>query len=751
MARALTLALALAALAVVAQVGHAHCPNFCNGHGECENIAKCSCWSRWTGGDCSKRKCPAGPAWADHATAIDTAHAASTECSNRGTCDYTTGICKCFDGFEGLACNRLKCPDDCSGHGTCRSMRYHAANADRSYSGDLPGHENKLYNSNWDADMIWGCECDEGYQGYNCALRVCPLGDDPLTTNQVNERQVFKCTNAPSSSNNFKLTYRGFTTIAIPYDSSSTFVKGALEALPNIRGVDVDFRGSSGTATTVCDNAAANPVQIEFLKDYGDVGHLLALDETTVWPMTHPPAGFVFAYDGDDVDSVLSNTGTKESEPCSNRGYCDTLKGVCTCYTGYETSNGEGASGDRGDCGYPSTPITECPGTTSCSGHGVCAGHPTYRCTCDVGWTGGDCSERTCPFGYSWFDHPSDTANKAHFWTECSNMGRCDRETGECVCRKFFEGSACERFTCPGGTPECNGHGKCLNMKQLAEYALSNGEDTAWSYGKTPNDPQRWDFDKVYGCQCDVGYEGYDCSLRVCPSGDDDTTHSILKDPGALNPQRKEVQIFECTTATSGNFQLHFRTFDTANIASTATAADVEAALELLESIEDVQVEFSSGVSVCTDGSTPNYVSVTFMVLPTPRVRWEPPPTTTEYEDVPDMTVSFNDPTLSFNWWYDDSTSAGGQIAYKGTVESEVCSDRGICDQTTGQCQCFVGFGSSDGLGARGGRGDCGFRLPIVPIIPNHSKKVSQGGTASAGLNGGDGLENNGAFEVVGP
>lgn len=39
------------------------------------------------------------------ATADDTAHAPAM-CSNRGDCDFSTGVCKCQRGFEGRACER---------------------------------------------------------------------------------------------------------------------------------------------------------------------------------------------------------------------------------------------------------------------------------------------------------------------------------------------------------------------------------------------------------------------------------------------------------------------------------------------------------------------------------------------------------------------------------------------------------------------------------------------------------------------
>ena len=48
----------------------------------------------------------------------------------------------------------------------------------------------------------------------------------------------------------------------------------------------------------------------------------------------------------------------------------------------------------------------------------------------------------------------------------------------------------------------------------------------------------------------------------------------------------------------------------------------------------------------------------------------------------------------------------------KGTKESGLCANRGLCDLTDGVCGCYDSnadvYGSSDGYGNAGTRGDCG-------------------------------------------
>ena len=206
----LTIAILLASSYVI-QFVKGECANACNGHGKCTSYDMCICNRNWQANDCSERVCQYGLAHVDtpkgdldmdgsvtsppnivaensfkypYGTTekfplmedsdlnilTNTAHY-YMECSNKGTCDRSTGECACYDGYDGASCQRASCPGypaSCSGHGVCRTISQLAAADD--------GNIYKL----WDKDSTMGCKCDAGYYGPDCSLRRCKSGIDPL-------------------------------------------------------------------------------------------------------------------------------------------------------------------------------------------------------------------------------------------------------------------------------------------------------------------------------------------------------------------------------------------------------------------------------------------------------------------------------------------------------------------------------------------------------------------------------------------
>jgi len=362
---------------------------------------------------------------------------------------------------------------------------------------------------------------------------------------------------------------------------------------------------------------------------------------------------------------------------------------------------------NRGDCGYAKTEIVSCPGEIACSGHGICKESPTYECMCSDGWMGTDCGEMRCSQGRAWFDYPV-AADTAHTKTECSNKGACDRVKGFCACEVGFEGGACDRMSCPtDGDLPCSGHGRCMTIGKMASNSLdARGAGTSYTYGATPNDNRHWDKNTQYGCMCDAGYIGYDCTLRICPYGDDPLTR----------PQEDEVQSFVCTAGV-GELVFEFRQKTTMTVKVGATRAELVQALESLDSISagGLQVEYSEvvehrtcpknwkggdGAAKClqyqadhdmmcnVDGN--NTVIVTFLQ---------------EHGDLPPITVTGTGPHKDK---VDVDADGTGAYSRTGTKESVECSGRGLCDRNTGLCKCYAGYASSDGRGGKGDLRDCG-------------------------------------------
>jgi len=671
-------------LLFIIQVISKPCPNLCSGHGRCrQDLPICECFEGYEGADCSLFSCPYGAAWADYATATDNAHNLA-QCSNKGHCDYTNGLCTCETGFQGEACERLTCFSECSSRGRCISMKYNAMQRD---PGELTSpFVLPVFETVWDANKIYGCHCDSSYYAPDCSLSYCPTGDDPMTGNadtptttnpaQINEQQQINC---KAGGGTYKLTFRGETTAPLDSAADDVAIKAALEALNTITRVDIN-------GDRACEKATVGSITVEFLDEFGDLPMMLVDGTALLDGEGTDPAATI------SVIEAANQKGTKENALCSNRGLCDPLTGVCTCSTGYDTSDGYGGSGTRGDCGYNKDNAQFCPGVIACSGHGECASD-TFKCSCFAGWQGADCSERICPFGNSWFMSPT-SDNQAHLTsTECSDMGICDRTTGLCTCFTGFEGSSCNVMKCPGATTECNGKGQCYTMNQLAREArLENGDEPTvlFTYGETPNDPLTWDAERIKGCHCNDGYQGYDCSLKTCPIGDDPDTE------GQVDEQQK----ITCQYFGQGAIIFKYKGELSTALQVSASTSDVKAALEAMDGIEEVRVELEDTASavgdrLCGSGETddqrnPNTFLITFL---------------TEHGDLPLLQLQLVGPS---------PTEVVISQYNQGTKESIECSGRGICDKALGQCLCFPGYGASDNKGKKGTTLNCGYREPIL-------------------------------------
>jgi len=264
--------------AIVAVV-HGACPNACSGHGTCDAQDQCTCFlevdgnSMFMGADCSQFTCPRGVSWKE--PAAGSKHKTDAECSDAGICDRLTGECTCFPGYEGSACQRTSCPNQCSGHGTCRSNVDFAIDfSEQVHTQQLavtPAADNKApnkipdsyydyflvtYDNAWDSDMQYGCLCDVGFRGADCSLMECPSAEDPMDEETCTKYYAWEKTGTTPTTGN--------TLLASEWNKADTTFKGSY-----------------------------NPI--------------------SEYPCQGAPAG----------------------DTCSGRGTCDHFTGICSCATGF--------------------------------------------------------------------------------------------------------------------------------------------------------------------------------------------------------------------------------------------------------------------------------------------------------------------------------------------------------------------------------------------------------------------------------
>lgn len=183
-------------------------------------------------------------------------------------------------------------------------------------------------------------------------------------------------------------------------------------------------------------------------------------------------------------------------------------------------------SGLRGKLQCPDTGARLCQlMQNKCSGAGVLLS--TGKCQYLSGYTGDDCSKRTCP-AMTKSDGSSDECGAS------SGRGSCDRSTGMCVCGSSYTGLSCSELVCPApdsviaaskNNSECSGHGACdresgsctcvdgYSGKACECVPGCSTEDTSTCGG------DQGTCDCVTGaCVCAAGFLGVQCTTSGSPS-----------------------------------------------------------------------------------------------------------------------------------------------------------------------------------------------------------------------------------------
>ncbi|GMH52097.1 hypothetical protein TrRE_jg12444, partial [Triparma retinervis] len=261
----------------------------------------------------------------------------ATECAGVGVCDYVSGLCTCPLGFTGQACERLACPKDCNGRGTCQTVR----NAGFTYGRDLSvayssGDGKGPQYNNWDHSSTTMCVCDIGFTGPDCSTRICPKGDDPMTSGQ-NYREITLETGATSGllGGYFKFNFQG-ETVRFSANSSnwtSTQCDSDIESLPNV-------------ASVTCVRAAANPARLSANYTIKFIAWPAIPHENNIYSHSGNPNLMDFSCDVSEVAGTAAGAFCKlydskainirEYLPCSGRGICDASTAQCTCSAGFD-------------------------------------------------------------------------------------------------------------------------------------------------------------------------------------------------------------------------------------------------------------------------------------------------------------------------------------------------------------------------------------------------------------------------------
>ena len=364
-------------------------------------------------------------------------------CSLQGLFSTKQKQCLCFPGFTGAHCEKKQCPKNCNNRGTCGSNGQ--------------------------------CFCIEGYTGPECEEMSCP-GNDCAGHGECNRKNgKCKCEEGWTLSKDCSVPE-----CAKPCENG-VCLKGSCLCAPGWRGSSCDVKTCPHSCNSrgVCVNGACkcfDGFQGEACEEKS-----CPLDCSGQGKCNHKTGqcecenGFVG--DGCEIQSCIIGG-------CSGHGVCNSDTHICECekhYGGLGCSVSNVCMNDCHGHGTCSADLTcECvegfSGESCSNGCKGCLGfcHDS-KCYCSAGYTGENCDQKLC-------EDPT-----------CGGNGFCDTTKGECVCDEGFHGKTCtKKESCPSS---CSGHGRCIAVEK------ENSTKTEMK------------------CFCDEGYTGKSCGALACHAG----------------------------------------------------------------------------------------------------------------------------------------------------------------------------------------------------------------------------------------
>lgn len=364
----------------------ASCPNDCSGNGNCNTYSACDCYRNFMGADCSERVCGFGHSFIDTPTGdlnadgrISTSRATYRVVLGSTSSFFTklgdtTPITETMKGAEldivdPIAGTVTKSPIERTTFSVCDE------------SGDCSSTGTKY-------EMLSDIIVEYSQDPLNP-----PSPQKPYQANDI-YGYVEACKTSTQRSFGMKLDY------AIAFD-----IYAADGTVPSNDALIYEIKVQPGG-----DSDSATPPTTYFGGDQlnGLAAHRTATIVCSITPSTYKvqwsntdeweayPTNHAHAIAQSSAGNISDFDEAHFYMECSNKGTCNRATGECQCFPGY---TGEACS------------RTACP--NDCSGHGLCRrlidivgidynawdAYKTQRCVCDAGYKGTDCSLQKCPMG----------------------------------------------------------------------------------------------------------------------------------------------------------------------------------------------------------------------------------------------------------------------------------------------------------------------------------------------------------------